>query len=44
VFQRFEVPSQPAFALVTASGEVETLLGSADEELLDSIITDALAG
>lgn len=43
VFARFEVPTQPAFAIVTADGEVQTLFGSADEALLDSLISDAVA-
>jgi hypothetical protein len=42
VFTRFEVFSQPAIALVTPQGEVQTLLGAADDALLDAIITDAL--
>ncbi len=43
VFTRFEVPTQPAFALVLPDGEVQTLFGAADEALLDSLISDALA-
>jgi len=42
VFSRFEVATQPAFAIVTADGEVQTLFGSADGALLDSLISDAL--
>lgn len=38
IFQRFGVPSQPAFAIVFPDGEVQTLFGAADDELLDSII------
>lgn len=43
IFGRFDVASQPAFAIVYPDGRVETLLGSADDELLDSIIEQALA-
>jgi hypothetical protein len=42
VFARFEVPTQPAFAIIRPDGEVQTLYGSADEELLDSLIGAAL--
>jgi hypothetical protein len=42
VFTRFDVFSQPAIAIVTADGEVQTLLGAADDELLDSILDDAI--
>lgn len=43
MFARFGVPSQPALAIVTPDGEVQTLFGAADEELVDSVIADALA-
>ena len=43
MFSRFEVPTQPAFAIVYPDGRVESLFGAADEELLDSLITQALA-
>ncbi len=42
VFERFEVASQPALAIVHPDGEVETLLGAADEEIVDSLIERAL--
>jgi len=42
VFTRFGVASQPAFAIVRPDGEVQTLLGAADEEFLDTLIEDAL--
>ena len=42
MFTSFEVFSQPAFAIITPEGEVQTLMGAADSELLDSIISDAL--
>lgn len=42
VFTRFEVPTQPAFALILPDGEVQTLFGAADGALLDSLIGAAL--
>jgi hypothetical protein len=42
VFSRFGVSAQPALAIVHPDGEVETLLGAADEALLDSLIQRAL--
>jgi hypothetical protein len=43
VFTRFDVATQPALALILPSGEVQTLYGAADDALLDSLISDALA-
>lgn len=43
VFARFEVPTQPAFAIIHPEGEVQTLFGAADDTLLDSLIEAALA-
>jgi hypothetical protein len=43
VFARFEVPTQPALAIIRPDGEVQTLFGAADDALLDSLIADALA-
>jgi hypothetical protein len=42
VFSRFGLRSQPAIALVLPDGEVQTLMGAADEELLDSIISSSI--
>ena len=42
VFTRFQVTGQPAIAIVTAEGEVQTLLGAADDDLLDAILSDAV--
>jgi peroxiredoxin len=42
VFTRFGVASQPALALILPDGEVQTLLGAADDTLLDSLISAAL--
>ena len=44
VFARFGVAAQPALAIVTPDGEVQTLLGAAEEEIVDGLIEDALAG
>lgn len=43
MFARFEVPTQPAIAIIRPDGEVQLLFGAADESLLDSLIVDALA-
>jgi hypothetical protein len=43
VFTRFEIPTQPAFVLILPDGEVQTLFGAADEALLDSLISAAIA-
>jgi hypothetical protein len=43
VFTRFGVATQPALALILPDGEVQTLYGAADDELLDSLIRAALA-
>ena len=43
VFARFEIPTQPAFALVFPDGEVQVLFGAADPDLLDSLISKAIA-
>lgn len=42
IFGRFEIPYQPAFAMVRPDGRVETLLGSADDTVIDMIVRDAL--
>jgi len=42
VFARFEIPTQPAIAIIRPDGEVQTLFGAADDTLLDSLISDAL--
>ena len=43
MFTRFGIPTQPAFALILPNGEVQTLFGAADDTLLDSLISAALA-
>jgi peroxiredoxin len=42
VYRRFDVAAQPALAIIRPDGEVETLFGAADGELLDSLIQRAL--
>lgn len=43
IYTRFEIPAQPGFAFILPSGEVQTLIGAADEAVLDSLISGALA-
>lgn len=43
VYDRFEIPLQPAVVVVQADGHVETLFGAVDEERLDQLVGDALA-
>ena len=40
VFERFEVPAQPAFVVVEPDGTTQTLLGAVDESTLDSLLDD----
>jgi hypothetical protein len=42
VFERFQIPFQPAFAIVPVDGEAELLIGAARSPVLDMIISDAL--
>lgn len=42
VFGRFQIPFQPAFAMVPTDREAELLIGSAGSPLLDNIIADTL--
>ena len=43
VFTRFDVTTQPALALILPTGEVQILYGAASDELLDSLISAAIA-
>ena len=43
MYERFGIPAQPAFVLVAANGQVETLLGAVDEQTLDSVLTNLTA-
>ena len=42
VYRRFGIAAQPALAIIRPDGEVETLFGAADEELVDSLIERAI--
>lgn len=42
VFARFGIAAQPAMAIVLPDGEVQTIMGAADDDLLDSILADAV--
>lgn len=42
IFLRFDIPYQPAFAMVTPDGDVETLFGSADDAVIDMIVGEAV--
>ena len=44
VFQRFGVPSQPAFVVVAPDGTATSQLGAVDEATLDELISSATAG
>ena len=41
VFDRFDVPIQPALVVIGAAGEVQTINGSVDEQLLDQVFPAA---
>jgi hypothetical protein len=43
VFDRFQVPAQPAWVFISADGEIQQLLGAAPEATLDQILTDLSA-
>ena len=38
VFNRFEVPAQPALVIVSANGTVQRILGAVEESVLDGIL------
>lgn len=42
VYDRFEIPVQPAFVIVERDGTVQQVFGAVDGDLLDSLISDAL--
>lgn len=44
VFDRFEVPAQPALVLVAADGTVERLLGAVDDTALDNLLSALVGG
>ena len=44
IYERFEIPVQPALVVIDAVGEVQTLFGSVDEELLDMVFGGVAGG
>ena len=43
VFDRFEVPGQPAFVVIDTDGTVQQFFGALDEAEIDAILTDVTA-
>lgn len=43
VFSRFDVPSQPAMAIIDGTGTVKVSLGAVEESTLDAALTAAVA-
>ena len=41
IYERFEIPAQPALAVVDSDGEVITLFGAVDDVILDDTLSDA---
>jgi peroxiredoxin len=41
IYDRFEVPAQPALVVIGPDGEGSTLFGAVDEVILDDVLTDA---
>jgi peroxiredoxin len=44
VFARFEVPYQPAMAVIDKAGVVDLSLGAVEEDALDAALSAAVAG
>lgn len=44
VYARFDVPVQPAMAIIDAEGVVQVSLGAVDDSTLDAALEAALAG
>ena len=42
IYERFEIPVQPALVVIDATGEADTIFGSVDEQLLDEVFTAAV--
>ena len=40
VYARFEIPAQPALAVVATDGAVTTLVGAVDDVTLDDVLAD----
>lgn len=41
IYDRFGIPIQPALVVIDAAGEVQTLNGSVDDQLLDDVFEAA---
>jgi peroxiredoxin len=39
VFARFDVPAQPAMAIIDKAGNVQTALGAVEQSALDAVLT-----
>jgi hypothetical protein len=39
VFARFNVPAQPAMAIIDSTGKVQTALGAVEQSVLDQALT-----
>ncbi len=42
VFDRFQIPSQPALVIIDANGTEQQLFGAVDSDVLDGLISDVL--
>jgi hypothetical protein len=38
VYDRFDIPAQPALVLIDSDGEIQTLLGAVEADTLDSAL------
>lgn len=42
VYTRFGVAAQPAFAIISPTGEIQQIFGAVDGDTLDGILSDAV--
>ena len=42
VYDRFEIPAQPAFVIIDTNGTEQQLFGAVDGDVLDGLIADVL--
>ena len=42
VYDRFEIPAQPAFVIIDANGTEQQLFGAVDSDVLDGLLADVL--
>jgi peroxiredoxin len=40
IYDRFDIPAQPALVLVDSDGDVQTMLGAVEADTLDSALED----